>query len=99
VKAQREGCFCLVAESCPTLCDPMDYISPGSSMGFPRQEYWTGLPFPPPGDLLDPGWNLCLRHCQAEYSLVAQLREKVAIYKPKDTSEETNTADSLILDF
>ena len=24
-------------------------------MGFPRQEYWTGLPFPTPGDLPDPG--------------------------------------------
>ena len=24
-------------------------------MGFPRQEYWSGLPFPSPGDLLDPG--------------------------------------------
>ena len=24
-------------------------------MGFSRQEYWTGLPFPPPGDLSDPG--------------------------------------------
>ena len=24
------------------------------SMGFSRQEYWSGLPFPPPGDLLDP---------------------------------------------
>ena len=24
-------------------------------MGFSRQEYWTGLPFPPPGDLPDPG--------------------------------------------
>ena len=24
-------------------------------MGFPRQEYWSGLPFPPPGDLRDPG--------------------------------------------
>ena len=23
-------------------------------MGFPRQEYWSGLPFPPPGDLPDP---------------------------------------------
>ena len=26
-----------------------------SSMGFSRQEYWSGLPFPPPGDLPDPG--------------------------------------------
>ena len=25
------------------------------SMGFPRQEYWTGLPFPSPGDLPNPG--------------------------------------------
>ena len=25
------------------------------SMGFPRQEYWSGLPFPPPGDLPSPG--------------------------------------------
>ena len=24
-------------------------------MGFPRQEYWSGLPFPSPGDLLQPG--------------------------------------------
>ena len=24
-------------------------------MGFPRQKYWSGLPFPPPGDLPDPG--------------------------------------------
>ena len=25
------------------------------SMGFPRQEYWSGLPFPSPGDLSNPG--------------------------------------------
>ena len=24
-------------------------------MGFPREEYWSGLPFPPPGDLSNPG--------------------------------------------
>ena len=46
-----------VAQSCPTLCDPM----PGSScpsppsVGFSRQEYWGGLPFPSLGDLPDPG--------------------------------------------
>ena len=28
------------------------------SMGFPRQEYWSGLPFPFPGDLPDPGIEL-----------------------------------------
>ena len=30
------------------------------SMGFPRQEYWSGLPFPPPGDLPNPGIKLGL---------------------------------------
>ena len=49
-------CVCvLVTQSCPTLCDPVDYSSQASlSMGFTRQEYWSGLPFPPPGDLPDP---------------------------------------------
>ena len=27
------------------------------SMEFPRQEYWSGLPFPPPGDLPNPGFE------------------------------------------
>ena len=30
------------------------------SMGFPRQEYWSGLPFPSTGDLPDPGIELVL---------------------------------------
>ena len=30
------------------------------SMGFSRQEYWSGLPFPSPGDFLTQGSNLCL---------------------------------------
>ena len=39
-----------------TLCDPMDWSPPGSlSIGFSRQEPWSGLPCPPPGDLPDPG--------------------------------------------
>ena len=41
---------------CLTLCDPMDCGPPGSlSIGFSRQEPWSGLPCPPPGDLPDPG--------------------------------------------
>ena len=44
----------LVAQSCPTLCDPMD-CSLSGSMGFSRQEYCSRLPFPSPGDLPDPG--------------------------------------------
>ena len=45
--------MCVGAQSCPTLCDPKD-CSP-LSMGFSRQEYWTGLPFPSPGDLPNSG--------------------------------------------
>ena len=49
-------CACSVAQACLTLCDPMDCSPPGSSgLGFSRQEYWSGLPRPPPGDLPDPG--------------------------------------------
>ena len=43
-------------QSCLTLCDPMDGSSLAPvSMGFSRQEYWSGLPWFPPGDLPDPG--------------------------------------------
>ena len=34
-------------QSCPTLCNPIDGSPPGSpSLGFSRQEYWNGVPFP-----------------------------------------------------
>ena len=48
-----------VAQLCPTLCDPMDggYQAP-PSMGFSRLEFWSGLPFPSPGDLPDSGIKL-----------------------------------------
>ena len=50
-------CVCvLVAQPCLTLCDPMDCVhQTPRSMEFSRQEYWIGVPFPPPGDLPDPG--------------------------------------------
>ena len=36
-------------QSCPTLCDPIDGSQPGfPSLGFSRQEHWSGWPFPPP---------------------------------------------------
>jgi len=36
-------------QSCPTLCDPIDGSPPGSpTLGFSRQEHWSGLPFPSP---------------------------------------------------
>ena len=39
----------LVAKTCPTLCQPMDYSPPAPlSMGFSRQQYWSGLLLPSP---------------------------------------------------
>ena len=42
-------CVCVLMR--PTVCCPT-----GSSVrGFSRQEHWSGLPFPPPGDVPNPG--------------------------------------------
>ena len=46
----------LVTKSCPSLVTPWIVASHTPlSVGFPRQEYWSGLPFPFPGDFPDPG--------------------------------------------
>ena len=46
----------LVAKSCPTCATPWTVACQAPlSMRFSRQEYWSGLPFPSPGDLPDPG--------------------------------------------
>ena len=50
---------CLVAQSCPTLCNPLDCSPLHSSVhGIFRQEHWNGLPFPTPGYLPNPGIEL-----------------------------------------
>ena len=41
----------MCAQLLRTLGNPKDYSPPGSSMRFSKQEYWNGLPFPPPEDL------------------------------------------------
>ena len=52
----RGGGDGLVAQSCPTLVTPGTIVCQAPlSMGFSRQEYWSGLPFPSPGDLSNPG--------------------------------------------
>ena len=52
--------YCAVlsfAYLCPTLCDPYGLQPPRvlCPWGFSRQEYCSGLPWPPPGDILNPG--------------------------------------------
>ena len=46
----------VAAESSPTPCNPMDCkLQAALSMGLSRQEHWSALPCPPPGDLPDSG--------------------------------------------
>ena len=46
----------LITQSCLTLCDPMDCNPPGSFVhGHLQARNWSGLPFPSPGDLPNPG--------------------------------------------
>ena len=60
-------CVCMCVRVCVSVCaQPLGgsylFVTPWvvarqapQSVGFPRQEYWSGLPFPSPGHLLKPG--------------------------------------------
>ena len=57
----------LVAQSCLTPHNPMDYNLPDSCVqGILKEEYWSGFPFPSPGDLPDPGIKLRSPTLQAD---------------------------------
>ena len=63
----------LVAQLCPTLCEPwIGAHQTPLTTGFSRQEYWSGLPFPSPGDLPDPGIKGLLHCGQTLHSLSHQ---------------------------
>ena len=59
----------LVTKSCPTFATPWTVACQAPlSVGFSRQEYWSWLPFPSPGDLPDPGIELRSPALQADSS-------------------------------
>ena len=78
----------LVAQSCLTVCDSMDYGLPDSfvhgdsplSMGFSRQEDCSGLPFPSPGDLPDAGIEPRSPALQADSLTVRATKEYLFIW-------------------
>ena len=66
----------LVTKSCLTLVIPWTVASQTSlSMGFSREEYWSGLPFPSPGDLPDPGIESGSPALQADSLLDCAMKE------------------------
>ena len=67
-------CSRLFAKSCLTLAAPWTVACQDPlSMRFPRQEYWSGLQFPVPGGLPNPGIKPCLLHWQADSLLLGYL--------------------------
>ena len=62
----------LVTKLCPTLVTPWTVACQAPlSMGFSRQEYWSGLPFLSPGDLPDPGIELASSALTNRFSALA----------------------------
>ena len=59
------------------------------SMGFSRQEYWSGLPFPSPGDLPDPVTELGSPALQAD-ALLSETPGKSIIMSTKEFKNTTN---------
>ena len=91
IESTPNSCCCLVAKLCPTHCDPMDCQAP-LSLGFPRQEYWSGLPFPFPGDLPNTGIKLVSPAWQADSLPLSHLRSPVptviVAYYWRDSQED-----------
>ena len=69
--------LCWVAQSCLTLCNPMDCSLPGSSgpWGFSRWEYWRGLPCPSPGGSSQPRDWTQVSHIAGRFFTVWATRE------------------------
>ena len=70
-----------VTQWCLALCNPMDRSPWGSSdHEFSRQEFWSGLPFPSPGDFLDSGKETRSPTLQADSLLLAQTGKPERIF-------------------
>ena len=86
----------LVAKSCLTLATPWTAaLQAPLSMWFPRQEYWSGLLFPSPRNLPNPGPKSSLLHCrQILYQLSYQIHSiHVTSLQPKPKTDITNQAE------
>ena len=75
----------LTAQSCLTLVTPWTVACQAPpSMGSSRQEYWSALPFPSPGDLPDQGPNAGLLYCrQTLPEPPKDLRKRDSLWKTK----------------
>ena len=67
-----------VAQSCLTLCEPwtVTHQAPPLSIGFSRQEYWSGLSSPSPGIFPNQGSNSGFLHCRQTLYCLGLLAER-----------------------
>ena len=78
---------CLVPKLCSTPCNSIDSVHQAPlSMEFSRQEYSSGLPFPPPGDLSNPESELGSPAFQAD-SLPSKPQGRV-VANPTGTNDQ-----------
>ena len=70
---------CKITQLCPILCDPVAPLS----VGFSRQEYWNGLPFPSPGNHPDPGFEPGLPHCRQTLYVLSYQRILLSVRQRK----------------
>ena len=88
------GCNGLVSKPCLTLCDPWTVAHQAPpSMGFSRQEYWSGLPFPFPGYLPDPGIEPRSPTLQADALTSAPPGKQNLLQRHRTSDPSTNIKD------
>ena len=80
----------LVTQLCPTPWT-VAHQSP-LFMGFPRQECWSEMPFPSPGDLPNPGLKLHLLHWQADSFPLSQQGSHTW---GQDSTDDLGVADTI----
>ena len=87
----------LVAKSYLTLCDCMNCSPPGSFVcGVFQARHWSGLPFPSPGDLPDPGIKPVSPHWQADSS---PLSHQLIVEEPCYPGLQTEFPCSFLLSY
>ena len=83
-----------VAQLCPTLCNPWTVAHQAPpSVGFSRQEYWSGLPFPFPGYLPDPGIEPRSPTLQADALTSAPPGKQNLLQRHRTSDPSTNIKD------
>ena len=81
-----------VTQSCLILCNPWTVAHQAPpSMGFSRQEYWSGLPFPSPGWLLN--WGKLLSNFIQNYTIRALLVAQLVKNPPANSGESESESE------